>query len=185
MAMLNNVTGFWDRFSFTGNVDKIRKALLDYFKREGVKCEIKDGSVVFEFDDYVYEANFVIHDNYAECVIVFEIIDKVYEDLELDVKTFIADKVNTELENHAIVYAFNDTLKVCSKFYFTSKGMMLNLFVKHFDELNQSISLAVDIIKDKIEANSASEAEQPKQIGFSIQDGNVEADCSVAATGRQ
>ena len=57
-----------DRFSFTGNVDKIRKALLDYFKREGVKCEIKDGSVAFEFDDYVYEVNFVIHDNYAECV---------------------------------------------------------------------------------------------------------------------
>lgn len=168
MVILNNVANFWSSLSFKGNINKMRKCLLSYLKNEGIKCEIKDGWIIFEFNDSIYEVIFLVGSKCAECVIAFEIYDEAYEKLEQNDKTFIADKVNTELENHAPVYAYNDSLKVRSAFYFTSKAIMLNLFIKHFEELNQSVELAIDIIKDKIESASIEETKRPKQIGFCI-----------------
>lgn len=48
--------------------------------------------------------------------------------------------------------------------------MWVELFIKHFNELNESVEMAVDIIADKItrEAEAEAEAEKPKKIGFCV-----------------
>ena len=34
------ITGFWSKFSFVGNVSKMRKALVEYLTDEGIKCDL-------------------------------------------------------------------------------------------------------------------------------------------------
>ena len=76
----------------------------------------------------------------------------------------MADKVNTDLYNHATVYAYCDSIKVDSTSYFMSGKMWVELFIKHFKELNESVDMALDIIRDMIA--DAKEDEKPKKIGF-------------------
>ena len=166
MAISNNFSGLLSGLSFTGNISKLRKVIMEYFESEGIACEIKDGDLFFQFNDSVYTLLFGIGNEYAECAIVYECAAEEYVNLEQHDKTFLADKVNIELENHATVYAFNDSFKVTSTFYFTSKKMLVDLFIKHFNELNESVRLAFDIIGDM--ATSADEAEKPKKIGFCV-----------------
>lgn len=168
MAISNKFSGFFG--GFTSNIAKLRKAAMDYFASEGIACEIKDGELIFQFGESVYTLQLCAGDDYAECSIVYECDADEYVNFEQQDKTFLADKVNTELENHVTVYAFNDTLKVVSTFYFTSKSMLIDLFIKHFKELNESVEMAMDIIADKItrEAEAEAEAEKPKKIGFCV-----------------
>ena len=168
MAISNNFSGLLSGLSFTGNISKLRKVIMEYFESEGIACEIKDGDLFFQFNDSVYTLLFGIGNEYAECAIFYECAAEEYVNLEQHDKTFLADKVNTELENHATVYAFNDSFKVTSTFYFTSKKMLVDLFVKHFNELNESVGMALDIIRDKIAETT--EDEKPKQIGFCVQE---------------
>ena len=168
MAISNKFSGFFG--GFTSNISKLRKVAMDYFASEGIACEIKDGDLFFQFNDSVYTLLFGIGNEYAECEIVYECTAEEYVNLEQHDKTFLADKVNTELENHATVYAFNDSFKVTSTFYFTSKKMLVDLFIKHFNELNESVQLAFDIIGDMV--TSADEAEKPKKIGFCVPEQN-------------
>ena len=49
--------------------------------------------------------------------------------------------------------------------------MWVELFVKHFNELNESVGMALDIIGDKI-AESAEVEDKPKQIGFCVPEQN-------------
>ena len=51
MAILSKVTGFWDGLSFVKNIKRMRNALMDYLTGEGVKCEVKDGDVLFCYGD--------------------------------------------------------------------------------------------------------------------------------------
>lgn len=169
MAISNKFSGFFG--GFTSNIAKLRKAVMDYFASEGIACEIRDGKLLFWFNDNVYTMVFGVGNEYAECSIVYECDADEYVNFEQHDKTFLADKVNTELENHATVYAFNDTLKVVSTFYFTSKSMLIDLFVKHFNELNESVGMALGIIGDKI-AESAEVEDKPKQIGFCVPEQN-------------
>jgi hypothetical protein len=48
--------------------------------------------------------------------------------------------------------------------------MWVELFIKHFNELNESVRLAFDIIGDMV--TSADEAEKPKKIGFCVPEQN-------------
>ena len=169
MAISNKFSGFFG--GFTSNIAKLRKAVMVYFASEGIACEIKDGELLFKFNDSIYTLQLGTGDDYAECAIVYECNAEEYTSLDITDKTFLADKVNTELENHATVYAFNDTLKVVSTFYFTSKSMLIDLFVKHFNELNESVGMALGIIGDKI-AESAEIEDKPKQIGFCVPEQN-------------
>ena len=164
MAISNNFSGLLSGLSFTGNISKLRKAIMEFFESEGIACEIKDGDLLLQFNDSVYTLLFGIGNEYAECGIVYECNAEEYVNMEQHDKTFLADKVNTELENHATVYAFNDSFKVTSTFYFTSKKMLVDLFIKHFNELNESVGMAMGIIGDMV--TSADEAEKPKKIGF-------------------
>ena len=168
MAISTFFSGFFR--GFTSNISKLRKALMEYFKEEGIGCEMKDGDMLFHFNDNVYVLRFAAGSDYAECAIIYECAADEYTNLELDVKTFIADKVNTEQENHSTVYAYNDSFKVASTFYFTSKRMLMDLFVKHFNELNESVDMALDIISDNIADNA--EGEKPKKIGFCVPEQN-------------
>lgn len=168
MAISNNFSGLLSGLSFTGNISKLRKAIMEFFESEGIACEIKDGDLLLQFNDSVYTLLFGIGNEYAECGIVYECNAEEYVNMEQHDKTFLADKVNTELENHATVYAFNDSFKVTSTFYFTSKKMLVDLFIKHFNELNESVGMALDIVRDKIA--EAAEDEKPKQIGFCVQE---------------
>ena len=167
MAISNKFSGFFG--GFTSNISKLRKVAMDYFASEGIACEIKDGDLFFQFNDSVYTLLFGIGNEYAECEIVYECTAEEYVNLEQHDKTFLADKVNTELENHATVYAFNDSFKVTSTFYFTSKKMLVDLFIKHFNELNESVGMALDIVRDKI-AETVEIEDKPKQIGFCVQE---------------
>lgn len=47
--------------------------------------------------------------------------------------------------------------------------MLIDLFVKHFNELNESVGMALDIARDKI-AETAEVEDKPKQIGFCVQE---------------
>ena len=164
MAISNTLSGLFG--GFTSNITKLRKVAMDYFASEGIACEIKDGELIFQFNDSFYTLQLAAGDDYAECAIVYECAADEYVSIELTDKTFIADKVNTDLYNHATVYAYGDSIKIDSTFYFTSKKMWTELFIKHFNELNESVQLAFDIIGDMV--TSADEAEKPKKIGFCV-----------------
>ena len=172
MAILSRVTGFWDSFSFVKNVKKMRKALVEYLTDEGIKCEIKDGCVICEYQGEIYTINFAAGEDYAECGIVYECEADEYVSLDITDKTFIADKVNTDLYNHATVYAYNDSFKIDSTFYFTSKNMWNELFIKHFNELNEAVAMAMDIICEKIADDDKDDTEKPRRIGFCVPEQN-------------
>ena len=170
MAISNKFSGFFG--SFTSNISKLRKAVMDYFASEGIACEIKDGELLFKFNDSIYTLQLGTGDDYAECAIVYECEAEEYAALDITDKTFIADKVNTDLFNHATVYAYNDSIKIDSTFYFTSKKMWVELFIKHFKELNESVDMVMEIISDKIASEAEEEAEKPKKIGFCVYEQN-------------
>lgn len=163
---------FFSGFSFVKNVGKLRKTAIDYFKSEGIKCEVKDGELLFWFKDNVYTLQLCEGDDYAECGIVYECSADEYAALSTEEKTFIADKVNTDLYNHATVYAYNDSFKIDSTFYFTSKNMWNELFIKHFNELNESVRMVWEIICDKTTGKAEEETEKPKKIGFCVPEQN-------------
>ena len=170
MAISNKFSGFFR--GFTSNIAKLRKAVMGYFASEGIACEIKDGELHFQFNDSYYTLQLGTGDDYAECVIVYECNAEEYTSLDLTDKTFVADKVNTDLYNHATVYAYGDSIKIDSTFYFTSKKMWVELFIKHFNELNESVDMALEIISDKIASEAEEEAEKPKKIGFCVYEQN-------------
>ena len=170
MAISNTLSGFFG--GFTSNIGKLRKAAMDYFASEGIACEIKDGELLFKFNDSYYTLQLGTGGDYAECVIVYECNAEEYTSLDLADKTFVADKVNTDLYNHATVYAYGDSIKIDSTFYFTSKKMWVELFVKHFNELNESVRMVWEIICDKTTGKAEEEAEKPKKIGFYVPEQN-------------
>lgn len=168
--MLNNITDFWSGLSFTKNINKMRKVLMDFFNAEGITCEIKDGVLLFEYKDSWYIINFATGDDFAECGIVYSVEEKTFEALELSDKTFIAAKVNNELDNHAVMYVYNEGFKVATTFYFTSKKMLMKLFTKHFNELTDTIAGVIEIVRENITVEAEQEKENaPQQIGFCVQ----------------
>ena len=170
MAISNTLSGFFG--GFTSNIGKLRKVAMDYFASEGIACEIKDGELLFKFNDSIYTLQLGTGDDYAECAIVYECAADEYVSLELTDKAFVADKVNIDLYNHATVYAYTESFKIDSTFYFTSKKMWTELFIKHFNELNEAVAMAMDIICDKIADDDKDDAEKPKQIGFCVPEQN-------------
>ena len=182
MAISNTLSGFFG--GFTSNITKLRKVAMDYFASEGIACEIKEGELLFKFNDSIYTLQLGTGDDYAECAIVYECNADEYIALDITDKVFIADKVNTDLYNHATVYAYDDSIKVDSTFYFTSKKMWVELFIKHFNELNESVGMALDIIRDKIAETT--EDEKPKQIGFCVPKQNENSNSNdVAAVAKK
>lgn len=61
--------------------------------------------------------------------------------------------------------------------------MLIDLFIKHFNELNESVGMALDIVRDKIETT---EDEKPKQIGFCVPEQNENSNSNdVAAVAKK
>lgn len=162
---LHRVTGFWDGLFFVRNHRKMRNALMEFLKGEGIKCKLEDRVVLFEYNDCCFNAGFKLWDNYAECEISYYCGDDDYEALDMQDKTFISDKVNTDKENHCIVLSYNDSLKLRTSFYFTSKRMLLDLFNLHFEELIDSLDLVLDIVLAKIEYHKD---HKNRRIGFNM-----------------
>lgn len=71
--------------------------------------------------------------------------------------------MNTEEENHVIVYAFNDSIKVITRFYFTGERMMPDLFARHFHELIATVDDTVRLIISRIDDNKTNSS---KPLGF-------------------
>jgi len=163
ISCLHKGSGFWNRLTFIGNVCKMRTALSDFLNNEGVECKIEDGLCIFNYDDYKFVASIDLHGEYAECKIEFQCEDEDYEKLDLDEKTYIADKVNTELENHCLALSFSNSIKTVTSFYFTNKSMMFELFCKHFKEITETTDLMLSLVKDKIDDFKES---QGHRIGF-------------------
>ena len=64
--------------------------------------------------------------------------------------------------------------------------MWVELFVKHFNELNESVDMAMEIISDKIASEAEKEAEKPKKIGFCVYEQNEPANGNdVAAVAKK
>ena len=182
MAISNNFTGFFGGLSFTGNINRMRKALVAFLTDEGVKSKVEEGSVVFEYNKGYYMVDFETHGRYAEACITFKIGDEDYESLSQNDKTFIADKVNTDLQNHATVYAFGDTVDVQTMFYFTSKRMMMELFVKHFEKMNSAVMATFEILADMIESSACKAVDnKPKRIGFCVPDSEEQEAVAISA----
>lgn len=152
-GMLRKETGFWKRLSFTGNVCKMRKALLKYLEGEGMKCEVIDGDVAFDYDESHFCASFESHEGFVECEISYTCNDDDYEHLEESNKTFLADKINTDMLNHATVLAFGGKFAVRTFFYFTNKETMINLFSMHFEELTDSLDMVTELVNKMIKDN--------------------------------
>ena len=169
VGKLRKMTGFWKGLFFMGNQCKMRKALMKFLHEEGLKCKLEDGIVIFEFNECNFIAEFYIHDRYAECEISYCCGDDEYESLDIHDKTFVADKVNTDMENHCIVLAYNDNLKLRTSFYFTNKRMMLDLFSLHFEELTDSLKTVLEIVCEKIERQKAY---KNRRIGFNANSNN-------------
>ena len=165
IGKLRQVNGFWNNLTFTGNMCRMRSALTNYLSEEGLKSRIEDGLVLFEFDDNHFCASFCMDEGYPECEITYEVEDEEYESLSLQDKTYISDRVNTDMENHCIVYTFNDSIKVTTSFYFTGKKMMLKLFSKHFQEITESLDLTLHITKSKIKNHNERKS---RKIGFTM-----------------
>jgi len=183
ISSLHKGSGFWNHFTFMGNVCKMRTELSSYLNNEGVECKIEDGLCIFKYDDYNFVASIDLHKEYAECKIEFQCEDEDYEKLDIDEKTFIADKVNTDLENHCIALSFNDSVKSVTSFYFTSKSMMFELFSQHFKELTETTDLMLSLVKDKIDDFKEN---QGHRIGFysNSSETNHQKDSQVAAKAR-
>ena len=169
IGKLRKMTGFWKSLFFMGNHCKMRQALINYLQEEGLKCKLKDGIVFFQFNESDFIAEFNVHKDYAECEITYCCGDDDYEALDIQDKTFIGDKVNTDKENHCVAIAYNDVLKLRTSFYFTNKRMMLDLFSSHFEELTDSIETAVDIVCEKIEHHKTY---KNRRIGFNTEPNN-------------
>ena len=159
------MTGFWKSLSFIGNHCKMRNALMKFLHEEGLKCKLEDGIVIFEYNECNFIAEFNIQEDYAECEISYCSCADDYGALDIKDKTFIADKVNTDKENHCVVLAYNDKLKLRTSFYFTNKRMMLDLFSIHFEELTDSLESTLEIACDKIECQKAY---KNRRIGFNV-----------------
>lgn len=167
MALLSKVTGFWDSFSFVKNVKRARIALVHYLTEEGVKCEVKDGGVAFVYDDTEFFADFGTEDDYAECVITRKCEYDEYEALSGADKASIAAEVNLKCGYHVNVCAYNEEIETTSSFYFTDEKMMINLFVRHLEEINDCISVVNRIALHKIEkSRTTNTAKQRRHIGF-------------------
>lgn len=162
---LRKTTGYWRSLFFMYNVCKMRQALISYLIEEGINAKVEDGQVLFEYNDSLFVVDFDMQGDYSECTINFKCEDDEYESLTMNDKTYIADKVNTELKNHATVYSFNESFNISTSFYFCNKQMMLNLFRKHFHDITESIDMAIDIVINKIEEMK----HRSRKIGFHIQ----------------
>lgn len=162
---LHKVTGFWKSLSFKSNICKIRKALSNYLTEEGIDNRIEDGLVVFKFDDSHFLVEFKIEDDYPECIITYQIEDQDYESLDVSDKTYIADKVNTDNQNHCVVYTFSDSIILKTTFYFTNRQMMLDLFSQHFVELTENRNLTLNIAQQKIDEHKEL---GERRIGFNV-----------------
>ena len=162
---LRKTTGVWKSLFFMGNVCKMRQALISYLLGEGVEAKVEDGQVIFEFNESIFVVDFEMNDNYSECTINYKCEDEDYQKLNMSDKTFIADKVNTEHENHAMVYTFNDSFVIHTYFYFCNKQMMLELFRSHFHDMTESLELTINIVTDKIEEKK----NRTRRIGFFTQ----------------
>lgn len=181
------IINFWSTLSFTGNVRKMRKALMEYFMEEGISCEVKDGALLFEYEEDWYVVNFAAGEGYAECGIVYSLEDESYTSLDVSDKTFIAAKVNNEIDNHATVQVYNESIKIFSTFYFTSKKMMMHLFLKHFDELRECIAATIKLTGECINdaQKEIDETAKTQQIGFCVQkDERDEKETKVSAQKR-
>ena len=162
---LRKVVSFWKSMFFMGNVYKMRKALMSYLKEEGLNCEVKDGEILIEFNESYFSSSINENDGYNECTIMYQCTDEDYAKLDIQDKTFMADKVNTDLENHATVYAYDESFYITTSFYFTSKQMLLNLFASHFEELVNSLNESIDILRSKIEEHKNNPT---RKIGFNV-----------------
>lgn len=145
IGRLRKATSIWRRLSFMGNICKMRKSMMSYLTEEGLKCELVDGEVAFEFCGSNFSASFSISDNYAECTIGYCCKDEDYKKLGKNDKALVANRVNTVMENRATVYAFKDRIEASTSYYFTSKKMMIDLFSKHFEDLTASLNEAMDM----------------------------------------
>ena len=171
MAISTNITNFWNNLSFTNDVRKMRKALMEYFKEEGITYEVKEGALLFEYHEDWFVVNFAAGKEYAECGIVYSLEDDSYASLDVSDKTYIAANTNNEIDSHATVQVYNENIKAFTTFYFTSKKMMMHLFLKHFDELRECISMAIRLTRECINEaqKEADESAKTQQIGFCVQ----------------
>lgn len=160
---LRKATSFWKSFFFMGNVCKMRNALMSYLQEEGLKCEIADGEIMFKFNDSHFTTVLTSNGEIGECTICFECEDDEYEKLDQKEKTYMADKVNIDMDNHATVFAYSGSFEVKASFYFTNKEMLINLFSAHFEDLTESVGEALSIVKDQIKIQRQTRG---RRIGF-------------------
>lgn len=161
---LRKVTGFWKNLFFMGNVCKMRKALILYLAGEGIRADLCDGLVVFDYASQRFIVGFDEMDGYAECCLCSRYESEDYKQMEDDDKAFMAARINSDENVHAVVQVFEEYLIVQSSFCFSSKQMMLDLFCLYFQDLAGKISAAKDEISDYEPSKPA------KRIGFYIDD---------------
>lgn len=162
--MNRTVISFWKRMSFKHNINKMRQAVVNYLKGEGIQADMKDGAIQVRFEDFYYMVEFDLEDEYPRCDITFRVKDEDYVALELSRKTFIADKANTDEWRLSTVKAFNETLVIDTQFYFVNKDMLLSLFYTYFTDLKATVDDVGELFRNELEKNEEKKEKRP--IGF-------------------
>lgn len=146
---LRKATRFLKSFFFMENVCKMRNTLISYLAEEGIRAEVYEGNIVFIYNGYHYFVDFQVNDGYAECLIEYYSDEEDFASLDLDNKTFIADKVNTDMDSHVHMMAYSDSFFIKTSFYFTSKRMLLELFRQHFMEMTACLGETNELLQVK------------------------------------
>jgi len=154
----------WKKMFFMGNTSKMRKALMNYLSEEGLKNELIDGIVHFEYNDIPYETMFDTYDDWAECIVSFKYASEEYETFDGKDKTFIGDKMNMMEENHTTTIAYADAVSIETRFYFSNERMLLTLFAEHMNELSEAVNDFCELLCKIIDEKKGNE--QPNTIGF-------------------
>ena len=161
------IVSFWEKLSFKRNISKVRQAVIDYLKGEGVQAEMKDGMVVVLLENYYYSIDFDLEGDYPRCDIFFKMESDEYAALELSCKTYIADRANTDQHRLSTVKAFNDSVIIDTHFYFKGRNMLLSLFYDYFVDLKETVNAVIGLLIDELQEKREKEEKKEKRpIGF-------------------
>lgn len=165
----------WSHFTFINNVPKMRNALLKYLAVEGVEGEVDDGDVVFCHDETTYRANFDTYKGYAEIHLIFELGGKELTHIDPRTLALMANSLNSRLvENHTKAASGEGVIVISNSFFFTSRKMMLNVFLDQFNEMVEAVKALYSILSEYMShcerkgAPAAEEEEEEDNDGTTI-----------------
>lgn len=122
----------------------MQKTLIAFFKEKGIRFEICEKFLEFEYKDQIYRAVFELGENYPCCGLFVGISDMSYVSLDASAKSVVINRYNQGYDEGVRLTAQDRCISLESQFYFSDKQMMLDLFTSHLDEMHATCLDFVD-----------------------------------------